>query len=87
MASIRTWLLDAGYVSSANMSALLGAGIDFVARLPEQSGNLYKEIVRRGEKNLIREENLISFNGRYVYAKQVECRIDEYPAYAFVLRR
>lgn len=77
-------LLDAGYVSADNMKALRDAGIDFIARLPEKNKTLYSEVQKKGMGELKRPENLVEFNGRYVYAKQVECSIGEHVAYAYL---
>jgi hypothetical protein len=77
-------LLDAGYVSSGNMRILFESGIDFIARLPENNKTLYNGILKQGREILRRPENLVDFNGRYVYAKQIECSIDEYTAYAYL---
>ena len=77
-------MLDAGYVSLDNLNNLFRAGIEFVARLPEKSENIYKEVLNKGLASLKRPENLIEFNGRYVYSKQVECKVGEYTAYAYL---
>ncbi len=77
-------MLDAGYVSADNMENLFSAGIEFVARLPEKNKNMYDGILAKGLAVLKRPENLIEFNGRYVYAKQVECKVGGYTAYAYL---
>lgn len=77
-------MLDAGYVSEDNMRVLFSAGIEFVARLPEKNRNIYADIMSRGLGSLKQPENLIEFNGRYVYAKQVECVIGGHTACAYL---
>lgn len=77
-------MLDAGYVSEDNIAALFLAGIEFVARLPEKNQSIYKDVLSKGFNNLKQPENLVEFNGRYVYAKQVECQIGSYTAYAYL---
>lgn len=77
-------LLDAGYVSEDNIANLFSANIDFVARLPEKNHRIYNDILSKGLDSLKRPENLVEFNGRYVYAKQVECHIGGYTAYAYL---
>ncbi len=77
-------MLDAGYVSEDNIRNLFSAGIEFVARLPEKNQSIYGDVISKGLSSLKRPENLIEFNGRYVYAKQVECRIDRHTVYAYL---
>ena len=79
-------LLDAGYVSDKNIDELYEANIDFVARLPEKLKNLHKFIVESGSSDLKTSNNLIEFMGRFVYVKEVECRVGtkQNTAYAFL---
>lgn len=77
-------MLDAGYVSEDNIAKLFDAGIEFVARLPEKNQTIYNSILSKGQGDLKRPENLVEFNGRYVYAKQVECKIGGHTAYAYL---
>ena len=79
-------LLDAGYVSDKNIDKLYEANIDFVARLPEKLKNLHKFIVESGSSDLKTSNNLIEFMGRFVYVKEVECRVGtkQNTAYAFL---
>ncbi len=68
-------LLDAGYFSADNADLFYEAGIDFVTRLPERNSKLYNEILTKGQKELRRKENLVKFQDRYVYIKQMECKV------------
>lgn len=77
-------MLDAGYVSKENLSKLFSAGIEFIARLPEKNHAIYDSVLSKGLKTLKQPENLVEFNGRYVYAKQVECKIGNHMAYAYL---
>ena len=79
-------LLDAGYVSEKNIDDLYEANIDFVARLPEKLKKLYSSIVESGSSDLKTSENLIEFMGRFVYVKDVECKLGSTnkTAYAFL---
>lgn len=77
-------MLDAGYVSLENMGSFFSAGIEFVTRLPEKNKDIYNHVLAKGLDGLKRPENLIEFNGRYVYAKQVECSIGKYGAYVYL---
>lgn len=77
-------MLDAGYVSEDNIAELFSAGIEFVARLPEKNQSIYNDVLSKGLKTLKRPEHLVEFNGRYVYAKQVECQMGGHTAYAYL---
>lgn len=77
-------MLDAGYVSAENLCGLLSAGIGFAARLPEKNKGIYNDVLSKGLDSLKRPENLVELNGRYVYARQTECQIDKYTAYAYL---
>lgn len=79
-------LLDAGYFSDENADLLYKAGIDFVTRLPERNRTLYNEILKKGQPDLRRKENLVKFRDRYVYIKRMECHIgkDRNLAYAYI---
>ena len=79
-------LLDAGYFSDDNVDSLYKAKIDFVTRLPERNKTLYGEILKKGQPDLRRKENLVKFRDRYVYVKRIECKIgkDKNLAYAYI---
>lgn len=77
-------MLDAGYVSLDNMGLPCSAGIEFVARLPEKNKDIYNHLLAEGLDGLKRPENIIEFNGRYVYSKQVECSIGKYRVYCIL---
>ncbi len=77
-------MLDAGYVSIENMKSLFGAGIEFIARLPEKNHCIYDDVLNKGRGDLKRPENLVEFHGRYVYARQVECTVGKHTAYAYL---
>ena len=79
-------LLDAGYFSNENADLLYKSGIDFVTRLPERNRTLHDEILKKGQPDLRRKENLVKFRDRYVYIKRVECHIgnDRNLAYAYI---
>ena len=77
-------MLDAGYVSEDNIANLFTAGIEFVARLPEKNQSIYNGVLSKGLDSLKCPENLVEFNGRYVYAKQIECKVGDHTAYAYL---
>ena len=80
-------ILDAGYYSDSNTDQLYEAGIDFITRLPEKNSKTYDEVKEKCMPALMREENLVSFNGRYVYLKSCEIKIGSeknHIAYAYL---
>lgn len=80
-------ILDAGYYSDANVDQLYEAGIEFITRLPEKNRSTYEEVKEKCLPSLMKEENLVAFNGRYVYLKSCEVKIGskkDHPAYAYL---
>ena len=80
-------ILDAGYYSDNNVDQLYDAGIDFLTRLPEKNRNTYKEVKDKCLPSLLEKENLVEYNGRYVYLKMCEVNIGakkNHTAYAFL---
>ena len=76
-------ILDAGYCSAANIGELFGAGVSFLTRL-KQNLKLYKEIVAAHLDTIEAKENLVEYNGRYVYLKCVPCHLDGNSAFAYI---
>jgi hypothetical protein len=77
-------VLDAGYYDDENISALYEEKISFVSRFRENR-KLYKELVAEHIPSIEQRENLVSYNGRYVYIKCAECRlVDGHSAYAYI---
>ena len=76
-------ILDAGYYMEANIQEFYANKISFITRL---KGNLtlYKELVAEHISSLESKENLVEYNGRYVYLKCVECQLCGNSAYAYV---
>jgi len=79
-------LLDAGYCTAEIMDDLLDRDIDFVTRLPESHSSLYQEVLSKLKPSLLKENNLMEFNGRYVYIARTEVRIGKKKrtAYAYL---
>ena len=79
-------LIDAGYFSTDNVDMLYEAGIDYLTRLPKRNRKLYQYILEQGLETLKKEQNLVTYNGRAVYIKQVECKVGngDHPAYAYL---
>jgi transposase len=77
-------ILDAGYYSDDNFRELYDEDIAFVTRMKENT-KLYKNLVATHMPNIELKDNIVDYNGRYVYLKLVECQlIKGYPAYAYV---
>lgn len=81
--NVKFAILDAGYYTETNMTELFSNKISFVTRLKENLV-LYKDIVEGHEETLESEENLVEYNGRYVYLKCVPCTVSGYNAYAYL---
>jgi transposase len=80
-------ILDAGYYSDSNTDQLYEAGIDFITRLPEKNSKTYDDVKEICLPELMKEENLVGFNGRYVYLKRCEIKIGSeknHIAYAYL---
>jgi hypothetical protein len=77
-------ILDAGYYTADNIRTLYHNRISFVSRLPEKM-TLYKELVAEHLDTLESKENLIRYNGRFIYIKRVECNVvDDFKGYAYI---
>ena len=67
-------LLDAGYCTAPIIDDLYDNEIDFITRLPE-STNMYKELVDKCLPGLMKKENLIEYNGRFMYIDSAEISV------------
>jgi transposase len=67
-------VLDAGYYSDENIRNLYDMKIDFVTRMKENL-KLYKDLIAMNAAKIESKENLIEYNGRYIYLKCVECQV------------
>jgi transposase len=76
-------ILDAGYYTEENIRKLFEKGISFVTRL-KQNLVIYKQIVENHFETLETMENLVEYNGRYVYLKCVPCELAGHQAYAYI---
>lgn len=83
--SVDLAILDAGYFTNDNVEEMYFAGVDFITRLSSKY-TVYKEIVAKHLNTLKSEENMVEYNGRYVYLKMVECKIGhkDHTAYAYL---
>jgi len=80
---IKFAILDAGYYTEGNIHELFEKGISFLTRL-KQNLVIYKEIVANNLETLEAKENLVEYNGRYVYLKCVPCELEGHQAYAYI---
>ena len=69
-------LLDAGYCTGPVIDGLYDSGIDFITRLPD-SLNIYRELMEKCRDSLASKENIIEYNGRYMYVDMAELEIGE----------
>jgi hypothetical protein len=76
-------ILDAGYYTEENIHEFYASKISFITRLKENL-TLYKELVAGHIATLESRENLVEYNGRYVYLKCVACQLCGNSAYAYV---
>ena len=77
-------ILDAGYYTADNVRELYRHKISFVTRLPEKM-KLYKNLIAEHLDSLESRENLVRYNGRFVYIKRVECNVvDDFKGYAYI---
>jgi hypothetical protein len=76
-------ILDAGYYTESNIIELFEKRVSFLTRL-KQNLVLYKQIVAEHYETLEAKENLVQYNGRYVYLKCVPCKIANHQAYAYI---
>jgi hypothetical protein len=81
--NVKHAILDAGYYTDENIRELFDNNISFITRL---KGNLtaYKDLVREHLGSLESKENLVEYNGRYVYLKCVPIMLNGHNAYAYV---
>ncbi len=80
-------LIDAGYFSDPNIDQLYENNIDFLSRLPVRNKSIYSMVLQKCLPNLKRKENLVSYNGRYLYIARTEVKIGtnkDHTAYAYL---
>jgi hypothetical protein len=81
---IKLAILDAGYYTDANIKELYEEKIHFVTRLRENK-KIYKNLIAQCANSLEQSQNLLSYNGRFLYIQRVACQLIEgYRAYAYV---
>ena len=76
-------ILDAGYYTESNIWELFERKISFITRM-KANMVVYKEIVAEHLGGLEAKENLVDYNGRYVYLKCVPCELAGHNAYAYI---
>ena len=67
-------IVDAGYLDEANMRALYENGVSFLSRMKENL-KVYKQMVAKHLPALEAKENLVEYNGRYVYVVRDQCQL------------
>jgi hypothetical protein len=81
--NVKFAILDAGYYTEDNILELFENKISFITRL-KSNLVVYKDLVREHLSSLESKENLVEYNGRYVYLKCVPIKLYGYSAYAYV---
>lgn len=81
--NVKFAILDAGYYTDENIRELFSNKISFVTRL-QQNRRLYKDLVHEHLATLQTKENLVEYNGRYVYLKCVPIELQGHSAYAYI---
>ena len=76
-------ILDAGYYTGDNIQEFFVNEISFITRLKENL-ILYKGLVADHLGTLEYRENLVEYNGRFVYLKCVACKLGENSAHAYI---
>ena len=80
-------LIDAGYFSDPNVDQLYESNIDFLSRLPVRNKNIYSKVLQDCLPKLKRKENLVNYDGRYLYIASTEVKIGtnkDHTAYAYL---
>lgn len=79
-------IMDAGYYSENNARVLFSEKVSFISRLKENL-TLCKNLIAEHLSTLETAENLVEYNGRYVYVKCVPCTlVDDKNGYAYICR-
>jgi len=76
-------ILDAGYYTDDNLSDMFDKKVSFVTRMKANRIE-YKQLIEEHFDTLQAKENLIEYNGRYVYLKCVRIKLSDHSAYAYL---
>lgn len=76
-------ILDAGYYTEDNIREFYKNNVSFITRLPVNR-NLYEEVMEENLDTIECRENMVSYNGRYVYLKCVKKEICGHNAYVYI---
>ena len=77
-------IMDAGYVTDANLRTLKKNKVSFLARLPENR-SVFKGLLSENRATLMDENNLIRYKERFVYIKRFKRDVIEgMPAYLYL---
>jgi transposase len=77
-------LLDAGYYSEGNIKELYADEIDFLTRMPS-GRKQFKQLIIDTADTIEKSENLVVYNGRSLFIKQVEADLFGNKGYAYVV--
>ena len=76
-------ILDAGYYTDDNLREMFSKKVSFVTRM-KTNRKEYKQLVDEYIYTLQTKENLVEYNGRYVYLKRVQIELEGHKAYAYL---
>lgn len=80
-------IIDAGYFTNENVDQMYSAGIEFLTRLPARNRSYYASILDDCLPDPKKGEDLVKYEGRYVYLKCTEVRVGvhrKHTAYAWL---
>jgi hypothetical protein len=84
--NIKYAILDAGYLDDLNIRELYANKISFLSRM-KKNRNIYKQLVDKHLNTIESKENLVEYNGRYVYIVREKCEIiDGCNAYVYLCK-
>ena len=81
--NVKFAIVDAGYYTEENLRELFENRISFITRL-KANLVIYKNLIKEHLCSLETKENLVEYNGRYVYLKCVPLKLYGSSAYAYI---
>jgi len=77
-------ILDAGYCSETNITALYNAKISFLMRLP-RGRKLFKDLITQFSESLETKENIVTYHKRAMFIKRVEVDLHGKKGFAYMV--
>jgi hypothetical protein len=76
-------IVDAGYCSASNITALFAAKINFLTRLAA-GRKMYNNLIKEYAAGLENVRNLVTYRGRTLFIKKVETTLYGYAGFAYI---